>query len=144
MTGVNKAIILGTVGSDVKTEYSKDGKAFAKLSVATSEKYKNAENTVWHDVVCFGERAEYCHVNVRKGDTVYVEGKISKRRYTDKSGVEKTSFNIAAFTLQHFPKYTREQTDEEAATEIYNANQNKKVDLAAGFKEMLSEDDIAF
>ena len=109
MSGVNKAIILGTVGQDPETRYSKDGKAITNLSIATSEQWKDQsgqkqEKTTWHRCVFFGRLAEIAGEYVRKGSQVYVEGRMEHSTYTDKNGVEQRSFQINAQNLQLLSK----------------------------------------
>lgn len=105
MSGVNKAIILGNVGQDPETRYSKDGKAITNLSIATSEQWKDQsgqkqEKTTWHRCVFFGRLAEIAGEYVRKGSQIYVEGRMEHSTYTDKNGVEQRSFQINAQNLQ--------------------------------------------
>lgn len=109
MSGVNKAIILGNVGQDPETRYSKDGKAITNLSIATSEQWKDQsgqkqEKTTWHRCVFFGRLAEIAGEYVRKGSQVYVEGRMEHSTYTDKNGVEQRSFQINAQNLQLLSK----------------------------------------
>ena len=109
MSGVNKAIILGNVGQDPETRYSKDGKAITNLSIATSEQWKDQsgqkqEKTTWHRCVFFGRLAEIAGEYVRKGSQIYVEGRMEHSTYTDKNGVEQRSFQINAQNLQLLSK----------------------------------------
>jgi len=101
--GVNKAIILGRLGQDPEIRYTKDNKAVATLSVATSESWKDKqtgekkEQTEWHRVVLFGKLAEVAGEYLRKGSQVYIEGQLKTRKWTDQQGVERysTEINIA-------------------------------------------------
>lgn len=98
--GVNKVIIVGTLGNDPEVKYSSSGSAIANLSVATSEQWKDKatgekkEQTEWHRVVIFGKLAEVAGEYLRKGSQVYVEGKLRTRKWTDQSGVEKYTTEI--------------------------------------------------
>jgi single-strand DNA-binding protein len=90
---VNKAIILGNVGSDpVVRETEKC--LVANLSIATSD-YTTKETT-WHRVVFFGKSAETISTYIKKGCSLYVEGKIVNKKYTDKNGQEKYTSEIIA------------------------------------------------
>ena len=109
MSGVNKAIILGNVGQDPETRYTKDGKPITNLSIATSEQWKDQsgqkqEKTTWHRCVFFGRLAEIAGEYVRKGSQIYVEGRMEHSTYTDKNGVEQRSFQITAQNLQLLSK----------------------------------------
>jgi len=101
MSGVNKAIILGRVGKDPETRYMTNGEAVTSFSVATSETWKDKsgekqEKVEWHNITAFRKLAEIMGQYVHKGDMIYVEGKISTEKYTDKAGVEKYSTKIIA------------------------------------------------
>ena len=106
MKGVNKAIILGTVGKDPEMRNSQNGNAMTSLSLATSEKWKDKvsgqvqEKTEWHRVQFFGKLAEIVGQYVNKGSQIYVEGKITTRKWTDKEGIERYSTEIIADTMQ--------------------------------------------
>jgi len=102
---INKVIILGFVGKDPETRAFQDGTGVTNFSVATSEKYKDKsgewkEVTEWHRVGCFGKLSEIANKYVTKGSQVYVEGKISTRKWKDASGVEKYSTEIKCDVLQ--------------------------------------------
>jgi len=104
MRGVNKAIILGSVGKDPDMRSTADGTQIANFSVATSESYKDksgkkVENTEWHRVSAFGKLAEIIGQYVTKGSKVYIEGKIRTRSY-DKDGHKVYTTEIIASELQ--------------------------------------------
>ena len=98
--GVNKVIIVGTLGNDPEVKYSASGSAIANLSVATSEQWKDKqtgekkEQTEWHRVVIFGKLAEVAGEYLRKGSQVYIEGQLRTRKWTDTAGVEKYTTEI--------------------------------------------------
>lgn len=120
MSGVNKAIILGNVGQDPETRYSKDGKAITNLSIATSEQWKDQsgqkqEKTTWHRCVFFGRLAEIAGEYVRKGSQIYVEGRMEHSTYTDKNGVEQRSFQINAQNLQLLSKGSNQASPKKPA-----------------------------
>lgn len=98
--GVNKVIIVGTLGNDPELKYSTSGSAIANLSVATSEQWKDKqtgekkEQTEWHRVVIFGKPAEVAAEYLRKGSQVYIEGQLRTRKWTDSNGVDKYTTEI--------------------------------------------------
>ena len=99
---INKVILHGTVGRVDTREIG--GNKVATLSVATSERYKNrdgeyVEDTTWHNVQVWGKTAEFVESNVTKGCQVFVDGKIQKRKYTDRNGEERESVEVRADTL---------------------------------------------
>lgn len=98
--GVNKVIIVGTLGNDPEVKYSASGSAIANLSVATSDQWKDKqtgekkEQTEWHRVVIFGKLAEVAGEYLRKGLQVYIEGQLRTRKWTDSNGVDKYTTEI--------------------------------------------------
>ena len=98
---LNKVLLIGRLGNDPEIKQMQNGKSVARLSVATSENWKDKnsgekkEKTEWHRVVIFNE----CLVNVvqqylKKGAQIYIEGQLSTNKYTDSNGVEKYSTQI--------------------------------------------------
>ena len=99
--GVNKVILVGTLGKDPEVRYSQAGAAMTSISVATNESWKDKngekqERTEWHRVKFFGRLAEIAGEYLKKGGQCYVEGKLRTEKYTDKQGVERYSTDIIA------------------------------------------------
>ena len=106
MASVNKVIIVGNLGRDPEIRYMPSGDAIANIAVATSYKSKDKntgeqkEQTEWHRISFFGRLAEIVGQYLKKGSSVYVEGRLQTRKYTDKDGVEKYATDIIAETMQ--------------------------------------------
>jgi single-strand DNA-binding protein len=105
MASVNKVILLGNLGRDPETRYTTGGDAVTNLNIATSEQWKDKsgekqERTEWHRVVLFGRQAEVAGEYLKKGRSVYIEGRLQTRKYTDKDGVETYSTEIVADRMQ--------------------------------------------
>lgn len=96
---VNKVILVGNVGQDVTTRDVSSG-IVANTSLATTEKRNGEEKTEWHRLVLFGKLAELAQQYVTKGSKLYIEGKISYRKYTNKDGVEVNSTEIVVDTMR--------------------------------------------
>ncbi len=103
---VNKVILVGNLGADPVVRHTQDGKPIVSLSIATSESWKDRatgerkEKTEWHRVVVFNEGiAKVAEQYLKKGSSVYIEGQLQTRKYTDKDGVEKYSTEVV---LQNF------------------------------------------
>jgi single-strand DNA-binding protein len=100
MRGVNKVILVGTLGRDPEVRYTPNGNAIANLSVATTEQWtdkqtnQKQEKTEWHRVVIFGKLAEIAGQYLRKGSQVYLEGKLQTRKWQDQSGQDRYSTEI--------------------------------------------------
>lgn len=101
MSSVNKVILVGNLGRDPEVRHTQDGKAIVNLSIATSETWRDKatgerkEKAEWHRVVIFNEGlAKVAEQYLKKGSTVYLEGQLQTRKWTDKDGAEKYSTEI--------------------------------------------------
>lgn len=106
MASVNKVIIVGNLGRDPEIRYMPSGDAIANIAVATSYRSKDRntgeqkETTEWHRISFFGRLAEIVGQYLKKGSSVYVEGRLQTRKYTDKDGIEKYATDIVAENMQ--------------------------------------------
>ncbi|HXV07891.1 MAG TPA: single-stranded DNA-binding protein [Burkholderiales bacterium] len=105
MASVNKVILIGNLGRDPEVRYLPSGDAVANFSIATTEKWKDKngdmqEQTEWHRIAFFGRQAEICGEYLRKGSSVYVEGRLQTRKWTDKDGNERTTTEIRGDRMQ--------------------------------------------
>ena len=106
MASVNKVIIVGNLGRDPEVRYTPNGSAVCNVTVATSRVKKNkdsgekSEDTEWHRIVFFDKLAEIAGEYLKKGRSVYVEGRLQTRKWTDKDGVEKYTTEIVATEMQ--------------------------------------------
>jgi len=102
MASVNKVIIIGNLGKDPEVRYAPSGSAIANVTIATSRNWKDKtsgerqEETEWHRVVFYDRLAEIAGEYLKKGKSVYVEGRLKTRKWTDKEGVEKYTTEIIA------------------------------------------------
>ncbi len=102
MSGVNKAILIGNLGSDPRVRHLENGVTVASFSIATTEVFKDKttgerrEQTEWHDISAWRRLGELAEKYLRKGSKVYVEGKIRSRKYVDKDGIERKAVEIIA------------------------------------------------
>ena len=91
---VNKVVIVGHLGADPETRFTPSGTAVANLNLATNESRKTSEgeyqdHTEWHSCVLFGKRAEFAGEYLKKGQLVYLEGRLQTRSWEDDSGTKK-------------------------------------------------------
>jgi len=98
---VNKVILIGNLGRDPEVRTMQDGSPVVNLSIATSEQWKDKasgekkERTEWHRVVIFNESlAKVAQNYLKKGSTVYLEGQLQTRKWTDQAGVEKYTTEV--------------------------------------------------
>lgn len=105
MASLNKVMLIGSLGRDPEIRYMPNGDAACNLSVATSESWKDKsgekqERTEWHRISMFGKLAEIAGQYLAKGASVYLEGKLQTRKWTDKDGVDKYTTEIIADRMQ--------------------------------------------
>ncbi|MBP7127468.1 single-stranded DNA-binding protein [Myxococcota bacterium] len=105
MASLNKVLILGNLGADPDYRMTQGGQAVAELRVATTEVFKTSagernERTEWHRVVVWGRQAEHCHAYLKKGRTVFVEGRLQTRQWEDKQGQKRYTTEIVAQNVQ--------------------------------------------
>jgi single-strand DNA-binding protein len=105
MASVNLAILVGNLGRDPELRYTPNGQAVASFSIATTEKWKDksgqtAERTDWHNIVCWGRNAEVANQYLKKGNPVYIEGRIQNRTYDDKDGNRRYISEVVVRRLQ--------------------------------------------
>ena len=96
---VNKVVIVGHIGADPETRFTPSGTAVANFNLATNESRKTSEgeyqdHTEWHSCVLFGKRAEFAGEYLKKGQLVYLEGRLQTRSWEDDSGTKKYKTEI--------------------------------------------------
>ena len=111
MAGVNKVILVGNLGKDPEVRYLDNGVAVANFSLATTESYKNKQGervsqTEWHNIVLWRGLAEVAEKYLKKGSSVYVEGKIKNRKWEDKEGNTRYSVEVVADNMTMLSKPT--------------------------------------
>jgi len=105
MSGINKVILVGNVGSDVELKQSNSGQ-YVRLTLAVSQSWtdqaskEKREHVEWFTIMAFNKLAEIAGQYITKGAKLYVEGKIRTSKYTGDDGIEKTSFSVFADVIQ--------------------------------------------
>ncbi|RKT37913.1 single-stranded DNA-binding protein [Thiocapsa rosea] len=106
MSGINKVILIGNLGADPEIRYTPSGDAVATLRIATSETWKDKqtgermERTEWHRVILWRRLGEIAQQYLRKGSKVYIEGKLTTRKWTDQSGQDRYTTEIQGNEMQ--------------------------------------------
>ena len=106
MASVNKVIVLGNLGRDPELRHTPNGRAVCTLRVATNESWtdqqsgERQERTEWHSIVVWGRQAENCSQYLKKGRSVFVEGRLQTRKWQDKEGQDRWSTEILADRVQ--------------------------------------------
>ncbi len=140
---VNKVILVGNVGKDPEVRYLENGVAVAKFPLATSENYKNksgerVSNTEWHNIVAWRGLAEIAEKYVKKGNQLFIEGKLASRSWDDKEGNKRYITEVIVNNMQMLDK--RNQSSENNAV----TTEETKVDTSAKNNEETPEDDLPF
>lgn len=122
MSGVNKVILIGNLGKDPEVRYLDNGVAVANMSIATTENYKNKEGdrvsqTEWHDVVLWRGLAEIAEKYLKKGSSVYIEGKIRTNKWVDKDENTRYKTEILADKLNMLGRSVNSEDNNTPSTE---------------------------
>lgn len=122
MASVNRAILLGNLGRDPEVRHTVNGATIANFTIATSRTWKDKatgdkkEDTQWHRLTCYGRLAEIAGEYLKKGSSVYVEGRIETRKWTDKDGADRytTEIQVENLTMLGKPTTTTKQSSEDS------------------------------
>ena len=104
---LNKVMLIGHLGDDVKMHYFDGGGSIGRFPLATNESYTNkstgekVNNTEWHNLIVRNKAAEICEKYLSKGDRIYIEGRIKTRKWKGEDGAERysTEINVSEFTF---------------------------------------------
>lgn len=144
---INKVTLIGNLGRDVEMRRLENGSAVAKFSVATNESYKDKNNewqtmTEWHDVVCWRALAERAESQLSKGKLVYVDGKLTHRKYQDKEGNDRYKTEVVANT---FRLLERREAQAFGGEQMGQSNQVSQTQTnSEGLKQSEEGDDLPF
>lgn len=105
MASINKVMLIGNLGKDPEIRYMPSGDAIANLTLATTENWKDKsgekqEKTEWHRISMFGRLAEIAGEYLKKGSSVYIEGKLQTRKWQDKEGQQRSITEIVGESFQ--------------------------------------------
>lgn len=106
MASINKVILIGNLGRDPEIRYGTTGAAICNITIATSRNWKDknsgdkVEETEWHRVVFYDRLAEIAGEYLKKGRSVYVEGRLKTRKWTDKDNIERYTTEVIADNMQ--------------------------------------------
>ncbi len=113
---INKVILIGNLGQDPEVKRLETGVVVAKFSVATNESYKDKagewqNSTEWHNVVVWRHLAERAERDLKKGSQIYIEGKLTHRKYTDKNNIERYTTEVVGSVLRLLEKREASQSE---------------------------------
>lgn len=150
MASVNKVILIGNLGKDPETRYMSNGEAVTNITLATTDTWKDKngekqEKTEWHRVTFYRKLAEIAGEYLKKGRSVYIEGRLETRKWTDKNGVERYTTDIIASDMKMLGNRSgsgsfESPPDQEEDNPVSGRSSPAKA--PAGFDDM--DDDIPF
>ena len=122
MSGVNKVILIGNLGKDPEVRYLDNGVVVANISLATSENYKNKDGerisqTEWHDIVLWRGLAEIAEKYLKKGSSVYIEGKLRTNKWVDKEENTRYKTEILADKLTMLGRSQNQESSTDSSSE---------------------------
>jgi len=151
MSTLNKAMIIGRVGADPHTFQFENGGSKAELSIATNETFVRKETgekittTEWHKVVVNGEkRVEIIEKYVKKGDLIYIEGRIKTRKWTDQSGVDKYTTEIHCDQFTFLSPKGSNDSSQSSQSQTTQKQQNHGGDEFLAMQPEEETDDLPF
>lgn len=151
MASLNRATLIGNLGKAPEIRYTPDGAAVCNVSIATTSTWRDKasgerrEETEWHRVVFYGRLAEIAGEYLKKGRTVFVEGRLKTRKWQDKdSGVDRYSTEIIAEQMQMLGGREDGQTSEAKAAAGRAKGRSAPVPAPAAGSAALDESDIPF
>jgi len=102
---LNKIMLIGNLGRDPELQVTSDGTPFTRFSIAVSRNYKTSsgekrEETEWFNIVAWRQLAETCERYLHKSSKVYIEGRLTQRKYTDREGVQRMSVEVNASDME--------------------------------------------
>jgi single-strand DNA-binding protein len=153
MASINRVILVGNLGKDPEIRHLDGGVAVARFPIATSETYKDktgnkVERTEWHNIVAWRGLAEVAEKYLKKGQSVYIEGKIRTNNYQDKEGVQRYSIEIVADNMTMLGGGRGEangqggQAPQESAAPYAAGNSGRGTEMSASYEN--EPDDLPF
>jgi single-strand DNA-binding protein len=167
MSSFNKITIVGYLGRDPELKYTQQGTAVCNISVATTERRKDAageyeDHTTWFRITLWGRQAENANEYLAKGRQVYIEGRLRQEEYTDREGNRRTSLEVTATEMQFLGRRDDSAQPASANAGLAQAEETEEVAKSApngsgksgkkgskrtakvSVEETISEDDIPF
>jgi len=146
---LNKVMLIGHLGDEVKMHYFEGGNAIGRFPIATNETYTNRQTgekvttTEWHNIVVRNKLAEICEKFLSKGDKVYLEGRIKTRQWEGQDGVKKytTEIHVADMTFLTTKKELDSKPSSSAPPVSENPTLNKQINEPSSPEQ---DDDLPF
>lgn len=125
MAHLNQVHLIGTVGNDPEVRAIQGGAKVASFRLATTERYKDRdgnrqEQTEWHNITVWNNRADFVEKCIHKGSNLFIEGKLRTRQWTDQQGNKRYTTEVSAENIQLLDKPTGNQSAQPAQAEQYD------------------------
>lgn len=140
----HQTVVEGFLARDPEVRYTADGTAITNFSIPVGEKYKDTERTTWYRVTVFGKQAESASTMLKKGSSVIVSGRIQEDKYTDKEGVERTTWGLRADTWRFTGRKDKSEGESSAQQSDYRNQAPAASNESAGSGFDNFEDDLPF
>lgn len=145
MASLNQATIIGYVGDVPKISNTQNGRKVASFAIATTEKgytsksgVQYPDRTEWHNIVLWGNLAEIAEKYLRKGSSVFIQGKLRTRSYDDKNGVKRYITEIEGETMQMLDRRADNATSPSIQNDVQPAYSNQQTQVSQ------KDDDLPF
>lgn len=150
MASLNQATIIGYVGDVPKISNTQNGRKVASFAIATTEKgytsksgVQYPDRTEWHNIVLWGNLAEIAEKYLRKGSSVFIQGKMRTRSYDDKNGVKRYITEIEGETMQMLDRRTDNASSPAMQNEVH-PNYGNAYGTSGQQQEIQKDDDLPF
>jgi len=149
---LNKVMLIGHLGDDVKIHRFEDGGCVGRFPLATNETYLNKQtnekvsNTEWHNIILRNKAAEICEKYLSKGDKVYIEGRIKTRKWQDDKGLDRysTEINCNEFTFLSNKQDSQGEMNSNPPNNKQEADSSNSEDTSSSSEDTSSSDDLPF
>jgi len=149
---LNKVMLIGHLGDDVKIHRFEDGGCVGRFPLATNETYLNKQtnekvsNTEWHNIILRNKAAEICEKYLSKGDKVYIEGRIKTRKWQDDKGLDRysTEINCNEFTFLSNKQDSQGEMNSNPPNNKQEADSSSSEDTSSSSEDTSSSDDLPF
>jgi single-strand DNA-binding protein len=149
---LNKVMLIGHLGDDVKIHRFEDGGCVGRFPLATNETYLNKQtnekvsNTEWHNIILRNKAAEICEKYLSKGDKVYIEGRIKTRKWQDDKGLDRysTEINCNEFTFLSNKQDSQGEMNSNPTNNKQEADSSNSEDTSSSSEDTSSSDDLPF
>lgn len=146
---INKVTLIGNLGRDPEIRHFEGGSKVTKFSVATNENYQDKAGqwqtkTEWHEIVLWGNAAERAEKTLHKGSLVYIEGKLTTRKWQDKDGNDRYTTEIVANLFRSLEKRESGAIDSSSGSYEYDDSAFQSPMAGKTHQDSLPDDDLPF